>query len=245
MVLVRDGRAEERHDPVAHHLVHGSLVAVDRLHHAFEHRVEELARLLGVAVGKQLHRALEIGKQHGDLLALPFERAPRGQDLLGEVLGGVGLGGGEANRFSGEGGSARPTEFLPGTHRLATARAGERKARSAVFAEARPVDILGLAPQALHTAPSQRIRPSGQVRWVDGSARRDRNQGRTPRHAKRLASAERGNVGARRAGPPIFTFFKTSCIRGRRSHKDGPHLVALDREVEHKISHRRQKARCM
>ena len=62
MVLVGDGRAEQRHDPVAHHLVHGPLVTVDRLHHALEHRVEELARLLGIAVGQELHRALEICK---------------------------------------------------------------------------------------------------------------------------------------------------------------------------------------
>ena len=46
----------------------------------------------GIAVGEQLHRALEIGEEHGDLLALAFEGALRGEDLLGEVLGGVGLG---------------------------------------------------------------------------------------------------------------------------------------------------------
>jgi hypothetical protein len=44
---------------------------VHRLHHPFEDGVEERARLLGVAVGEQLHRALEIGEEHGHLLALP------------------------------------------------------------------------------------------------------------------------------------------------------------------------------
>jgi hypothetical protein len=34
---------------------------VHRRHHALQHRVEELAPLLGFAVGQQLHRALEIG----------------------------------------------------------------------------------------------------------------------------------------------------------------------------------------
>ncbi len=72
VVLVGDGRAEQRHDPVAHHLVHGPLVAMDRLHHALEDGIEEPARLLGVAISQQLHRALEIGKQDGDLLALTF-----------------------------------------------------------------------------------------------------------------------------------------------------------------------------
>ena len=55
MILVCEGRAEERHDPVT-------------------------------------HRALEVGEEHGDLLALAFEGALGGEDLLGKVLGGVGLG---------------------------------------------------------------------------------------------------------------------------------------------------------
>ena len=75
MILVGQRRAEQRHDAVAHDLVDGALVAVDGLHHAFEDGIEELARLLGVAVGEQLHRALEVGEEHGDLLALAFESA--------------------------------------------------------------------------------------------------------------------------------------------------------------------------
>ena len=89
VILVGERRAEERHDPVAHDLVHGALVAVHRLHHVLEHRVEELARLLGVAVGQQLHRALEVGEEHRDLLALAFQRGLRVEDSLGEVLGSV------------------------------------------------------------------------------------------------------------------------------------------------------------
>ena len=77
MILVGERRAEEGHDPVAHNPVHGALVAVDRLDHAFEHRVEEeLLRILGVAVSKQLHRTLDIGEQHGDLLPLTLEGRP-------------------------------------------------------------------------------------------------------------------------------------------------------------------------
>ena len=58
VILVGKWRTEQRHDPVAHHLVHGAFVAVHRFHHVFENRVEELARLLGVTVGQQLHRPL-------------------------------------------------------------------------------------------------------------------------------------------------------------------------------------------
>jgi hypothetical protein len=55
VILVGEGGAEEGHDAVAHDLIHRALVAVDGLHHAFQYRVKELARLFGVAVGKQFH----------------------------------------------------------------------------------------------------------------------------------------------------------------------------------------------
>jgi hypothetical protein len=74
MVLVGKRRAEQGHDPVAHHLVDGALVAMNGLHHPFEHRIEDLTRLLRVAVSEQLHRTFEVGEQHGDLLTLTFER---------------------------------------------------------------------------------------------------------------------------------------------------------------------------
>ncbi len=89
VIFVRERRAKQRHNPVAHHLVDGALVPVDGLHHPLKDRIEELARFLGVAIGHELHRALQIGEQHGDLLALAFEGGLGGEDLLGEVLGGV------------------------------------------------------------------------------------------------------------------------------------------------------------
>jgi hypothetical protein len=98
VVLVRERRAEQRHDPVAHDLVHRPLVPVDRLHHPFEHRVEKLTGFLGIPVGEQLHRPLHVGEEHRDLLALALQGALRREDLLSEVLGGVGLGRGEAWR---------------------------------------------------------------------------------------------------------------------------------------------------
>jgi hypothetical protein len=51
--------------------------------HALQHRVEELPRLLGIAVGQQLHGALQVGKQHRDLLAFAFEGGLGGEDFLG------------------------------------------------------------------------------------------------------------------------------------------------------------------
>ena len=76
VILVSERRAEERHDAVAHHLIHGALVAVDGLHHALEDGIEDLPRLFRIAVGEELHRALEVGEQHGHLLALTFGGQP-------------------------------------------------------------------------------------------------------------------------------------------------------------------------
>ena len=90
MVLMRQGRAKQRHDAVAHDLVHRALIAMHGLHHAFQHGIEELPGLLRVTVGEEFHGALEVGKQHGDLLALAFEGAAGGENLLGEIGGGVG-----------------------------------------------------------------------------------------------------------------------------------------------------------
>jgi len=39
-------RAEWRHDAVAHHLVDGALIVIHAFHYAFEHRIEDLARVL-------------------------------------------------------------------------------------------------------------------------------------------------------------------------------------------------------
>jgi hypothetical protein len=50
MILVSDRRPKERHDPVTHHLVHRPLVPVNGLHHQLEHRVEDFARLLRIAI---------------------------------------------------------------------------------------------------------------------------------------------------------------------------------------------------
>ena len=46
-----DRRAEQRHDPVAHHLAHRAAVLLDGFAHVLEHRIEQLARLFRIAVG--------------------------------------------------------------------------------------------------------------------------------------------------------------------------------------------------
>jgi hypothetical protein len=115
VVLVCEWGAEERHDPVTHHLVHGALVAVHGVHHPFEHWIEDSARFLRITVGEQLHGALEVSEEDSDLFAFAFEGGAGREDALGEVVGRVGVGrresvGGVHGRSrleSGGGGMAR------------------------------------------------------------------------------------------------------------------------------------------
>jgi len=62
---------------------------VDGLHHPFEDGIEELAGFFRIPIGEQFHRALEVGEEDRDLLALTFQGGLRGQDAFGEVLGSV------------------------------------------------------------------------------------------------------------------------------------------------------------
>jgi hypothetical protein len=64
---------------------------MDGLYHTFEHGIEELPSVLGIAVGEEFHGPLQVGEQHRDLFALALEGALGGEDLLGEMLRGVGL----------------------------------------------------------------------------------------------------------------------------------------------------------
>ena len=134
MVLVSERRAEERHDSVAHHLVHGPLVPVDRLSHALEDGEEKSLGLLGVAVAEELHRAFEVSEEHRDLLALVDHGRAGDADLVGEVRRCVGLR---------RGGRRRRGEPGP-----------------AAVAEARSIGVVLLAARALHPFPLPAVSPS-------------------------------------------------------------------------------------
>ena len=155
MILVGERRAEEGHDPVAHDPVHRALVAMHGLDHALEDGVEELLCLLGVAVGKQLHRTLDVGEQHRDLLPLALDGCPGGEDPICEVLGGVALGRGEAWIASGwnqKTGTLR-AELGCGRYLAPAIRTGTCQRRGTLLAELRPGAVLVLAPWTLHDHP--------------------------------------------------------------------------------------------
>ena len=53
-------------------------------------RIKELLGGFGIEAADEFRRVLEIGKEHGDLLALAFEVGPSRDNFLGEVRRGVG-----------------------------------------------------------------------------------------------------------------------------------------------------------
>ena len=128
VIFMGERRTEQGHDPVAHDLVDGALVAVHSLHHVLEHGIEEFARFLGITIGEQLHGALQIGEEHGDLLALAFEGRLGGEDPLGQVPRSVRPGSAEARRRAGlfgDRGATLVAESRTGWKRGATGGAGQ------------------------------------------------------------------------------------------------------------------------
>jgi hypothetical protein len=146
-----DRRAEEGHDAVAHDLVDGSFVVMDGLHHPLEHGIQELPGFFGITVGEELHGALEVGEEHRHLLALAFQRALRGEDSLGEVLGGVGLRRPET-RFGGLGERCRAlsAELVARWVGRAARWADRRKRRRTLATEFHASEVLGIAVGAPH-----------------------------------------------------------------------------------------------
>ena len=153
VILVRQRRAEEGHDPVAQDLVDGALVVVDRLHQGFEDRVEDLPRFLRIPVGQELERALQIGEEHGDLLALAPERLAHAQHAIRQVPRRVGVRGGEAGAF----GRTRPgglralrTEARGRRQRAGAPAARGRQRRAAIRAELRVGLVIRVTLETLH-----------------------------------------------------------------------------------------------
>src|SRR5262249_38802488 len=122
--------------------------------------VEDLTRLLGVAVGEQLHRALQIGEEHGDLLALALEGALRRQDSLGEVLRRIGFGRSKSRRrcwrgYRCECCAAAIAELAPGVSLRPPAWVRRRECPAALPTETGLVAVICLAPWALHAGASE------------------------------------------------------------------------------------------
>ena len=107
---------DHAHPPCAH----AGMLRLTRRHHAVEHRIEQVPCFLRGTVGQQLHGSLEVREEHRDLLALAFQRAAGGQDLLREIRWRIGEGGLRGRRHDGRSsgrcrrGLTRPEQPLPG-----------------------------------------------------------------------------------------------------------------------------------
>jgi hypothetical protein len=88
VILVRDRRAEERHDAVAGVLVDGAFEAVHAVGEDLEEALEDAMPRLGIELLGELRRALHVGEEHGDLLALAFERSATAPTEAGAGRGG-------------------------------------------------------------------------------------------------------------------------------------------------------------
>jgi hypothetical protein len=71
-------------------LIHRPLEAVNPVGEDLEEALHDPVPCLGVDRLREIHRPLHVGEQDGHLLALAFEGAARGKDLLGEVLRRIG-----------------------------------------------------------------------------------------------------------------------------------------------------------
>src|SRR5262249_34128912 len=132
-----------------------------RLHHTLEYGVEDLSRFFRIAVGQELHGALEVGEEHRDLLALAFKSGPRRKNLPSEVLGGIGLRRRERLGLTRNGLPALKAELRAGGQLGLTLGTDRRQTSSALQTELGLDRVFVLAPRTLHeNCPAQHRRLS-------------------------------------------------------------------------------------
>src|SRR5262249_8235748 len=163
MILMSDRRPEQRHDAVAEELIDGALVAMDFGQHQLEGTSHESVHVLRIQPIGHRGESRHVDKEHGDLLALAFESALRSEDLLGEMLRGVGRWKGRTSRgWAGGAYGLATLEAEPGARRQfrATRAAHQREAGSAAEAESGVRRGVLLALGTLHSQPpsSRRVR---------------------------------------------------------------------------------------
>ena len=154
MVFVRDGRAEQREDSVAGGLHDVTVVAMDRVDHQLERRIDDCARFFGIEAFHQIHRALDVGEQGGHGLALAARGVGGGlfesdaDRLLDDGCRWLRAGGGSPSGRQCSAAFAAEFEFRWIVE--AAARAFEAKCGPAVAAELYSGGIIGCASCASH-----------------------------------------------------------------------------------------------
>ncbi len=85
MILMRDRRPEQRHEPIAEELVDRALIAVHLGERHPEETVDHQVKLFRPQLRRKRTGPHYVAKKHAHLLALTLDRAPHGQDLLAEM----------------------------------------------------------------------------------------------------------------------------------------------------------------
>jgi hypothetical protein len=118
MVLMRDRRPEQRHEPIAEELVDRALITVHLGQRGLEEPVDHQVELLRAQLRRQRTRAHDVAKQHAHLLALTLDSTADGQDLLADMCRGV------TNRAQRRGSRTPTFRAEPSAGRLHRAAAG-------------------------------------------------------------------------------------------------------------------------
>src|SRR5712692_4961549 len=107
MVFMGNGRAEQGKDAIARVLDHVAFIAMDRIHHELDGWIDNGARLFGIEVFHEVHRAFDVGKKGSYGFAFAVRGGTRfpccllGPNALGKVRGRVANGGLGSRRVRG------------------------------------------------------------------------------------------------------------------------------------------------
>ena len=157
VVLVGEGCAEEGHNPVTGELVDRPLVLVDLIHENTKAAVHDAVDLFRVELLGEGGEVRDVGEEDGDELALTLHGASRGENLVREKLGRVGVGLREVGRRGGFRGRQRLAAFsaefeLRRIGKVAL-RADPLQPGTAFSAEFHPIRVFDLALGAFHRYP--------------------------------------------------------------------------------------------
>src|SRR6185369_4175029 len=148
MVLMRDRRAEKRHDAVAGVLVDAAFVAMHAGRQQLEELVHDPVPGLGIDGLGERHRLLDVGEQHRDLLAFALDDSALAQDLLGEMPWCVRIRG--RGRGLAGGMPAAGAELRTEGERGVAVRAAKGERRAAFLAEFGRRRVFEATLRALH-----------------------------------------------------------------------------------------------
>ncbi len=135
VILVGDGRSEQRHDPVTEELIDGPLVTVDGAENDLERPIHDRVNFLGVHPLRHRGEARDVREHDGDALSLALQGRLRSEDLLGEVLGSVGVRRGEFLRGGRAGAAALRAELGRESHLRPAAGAARGQRMAALLTE--------------------------------------------------------------------------------------------------------------